>query len=99
MTAAVIVRVVVRVRLHIIRNERIENVGKSQSCMVSKLRIICKQIVRGEEARAGELGGAATQPRTGDREEQLRRGLVVVPRDSSIHTAALRSQIATRIVR
>ena len=34
-----------RVRLHIIRNERIENVGKSQSCMISKLRIICKQIV------------------------------------------------------
>ena len=32
-------------RLHIIRNERIENVGKSQSCMISKLRIICKQIV------------------------------------------------------
>ena len=36
---------VLRVRLHIIRNERIENVGKSQSCMVSKLRIICKQTV------------------------------------------------------
>ena len=34
-----------RVRLHIIRNGRIENVGKSQSCMVSKLRIICKQTV------------------------------------------------------
>ena len=32
-------------RLHIIRNERIENVGKSQSCMVPKLRIICKQTV------------------------------------------------------
>ena len=31
--------------MHIIRNARIENVGKSQSCMVSKLRIICKQIV------------------------------------------------------
>ena len=34
-----------RVRLHIIRNERIENVGKSQPCMVSKVRIICKQTV------------------------------------------------------
>ena len=33
----------VRVRLHIIRNVRIENSGKYQSCMVSKLRIICKQ--------------------------------------------------------
>ena len=29
-----------QVRFHIIRNARIENVGKSQSCMVSKLRII-----------------------------------------------------------
>ena len=35
----------VRVRLHIIRNEIMENVGKSQSCMVSKLRIIWKQTV------------------------------------------------------
>ena len=35
----------VRVRLHIIRNACIENVGKSQSCMVSKLRIIWKQTV------------------------------------------------------
>ena len=34
------------VRFHIIRNARIENVGKSQSCMVSKLRIIWKQIRR-----------------------------------------------------
>ena len=35
----------VRVRFHIIRNARIENVGKSQSCMVSKLRMIWKQTV------------------------------------------------------
>ena len=39
-----------QVRFHIIRNARIENVGKSQSCMVSKLRVIWKQ---GEEAAAG----------------------------------------------
>ena len=39
------VRAALRVRVHIIRNARIENVGKSQSCMVSKLRIICKQTV------------------------------------------------------
>ena len=32
-------------RFHIIRNARIENVGKSQSCMVSKLRIVWKQTV------------------------------------------------------
>ena len=35
----------VRVRFHIIRNARIYNVGKFQSCMVSKLRIIWKQTV------------------------------------------------------
>ena len=35
-----------RVRFHIIRNGRIDNVGKSQSCMVSKLRIIWKQTVK-----------------------------------------------------
>ena len=29
-----------KVRLHIIRSARIENVGESQSCMFSKLRII-----------------------------------------------------------
>ena len=35
------------VRVHIIRHARIENVGKSQSCMVSKLPIIWKQTVAG----------------------------------------------------
>ena len=35
----------VRVRFHIIRNALIENVGKYQSCMVSKLRIIWKERV------------------------------------------------------
>ena len=35
----------VRVRFHIIGNACIENVGKSQSCMVSKLPIIWKQTV------------------------------------------------------
>ena len=34
-----------RVRFHIIRNACIEYVGKYQSCMVSKLRIIWKQTV------------------------------------------------------
>ena len=38
---------VLRARFHRIRNARIENVGKSQSCMVSKLRIIWKQTVGG----------------------------------------------------
>ena len=36
----------VRVRLHIIGNVRIKNVGKSKSCMVSNLPTICKQTVR-----------------------------------------------------
>ena len=39
-----------RVRFHIIRNEQIENVGKSQSCMVSK-RIIWKQTVEAPTPR------------------------------------------------
>ena len=38
-----IVQDFLRVRLKIIRNARIENAGKYQSCMVSKLWIICKQ--------------------------------------------------------
>ena len=33
-------------RSHIIGNEIIENVGKSQSCMFSKLPIICEQTVQ-----------------------------------------------------
>ena len=42
----------VRVRFNIIRNARIESVCKSQSCMVSKLRIMLFQ----ERTRAEELG-------------------------------------------
>ena len=42
-----------RVRFHIIRNACIETVGKSQSCMVSKVRMIWKQTVRGDAARGG----------------------------------------------
>ena len=45
---------VLRVRFHIIRNERIENVGKYQSCMVSKVRIIWKQTVHVERLQDGE---------------------------------------------
>ena len=44
-----------RVRFHIIRNARIENVGKSQSCMVSKLRIIWKQTVEPGHCPSGSL--------------------------------------------
>ena len=43
-----------RVRFHIIRNARIENVGTSQSCMVSKLRIIWKQTVENRAPMAVE---------------------------------------------
>ena len=45
----------VRVRFHIIRNACIENVGKSQSCMVSKLRIVWKQTVVPWAAAVGLL--------------------------------------------
>ena len=44
-TAYVALVEVIRVRFHIIRNARIENVGIYQSCMVSKLRFIWKQTV------------------------------------------------------
>ena len=44
-TAALPTLHLLRVRFHIIRKVRIENVGKYQSCMVSKLRIIWKQTV------------------------------------------------------
>eukprot|EP01048_Picozoa_sp_COSAG05_P007208 COSAG05_NODE_502_length_9214_cov_3.816676_9_plen_106_part_00 len=40
-------------RFHIIRNARIENVGKSQSCMVSKLRFMWKQTVSRRTAARG----------------------------------------------
>ena len=52
---------VVRVRFHIIRNACIENIGKSESCMVSKLRIIWKQTVAGEfsEEDEEEMGNLA----------------------------------------
>ena len=35
----------IRVRPHIIGDESIETVGKSQPCMVSELPIICEQTV------------------------------------------------------
>ena len=44
--------IAIRVRCHIIRHAHMENVGKSQSCMVSKLRIIWKQT-----AVEGRMGG------------------------------------------
>ena len=47
----------IRVRFHIIRNACTENVGKSQSCMVSKLRItLCKGSRRVEFSRKASIG-------------------------------------------
>ena len=46
----------IRVRFQIIGNARIENVGKSQSCMVSKLRIVWKQTVIEEQTRSSATG-------------------------------------------
>ena len=42
-----------RVRLRIIRNARIKNVCKYESCMVSKLRIIFKRTVHWQRRTAG----------------------------------------------
>ena len=47
----------IRVRFHIIRNACIENVGKSQSCMLSKLRIIWKQTVGPAKTAGARAGG------------------------------------------
>ena len=49
----------VRVRFHIIRNACIENVGKYQSCMVSKVRIIRKQTVVGALTSENLLRGSS----------------------------------------
>ena len=54
----------VRVRFHIIRNARIENVGQSQSCMVSNLRIIRKQTVGGHPTTTGSWHMGETLPTT-----------------------------------
>ena len=59
------VRQLLRVRLKIIRNARIENVGKYQSCMVSKLRIICKQTVLGLWSGGGQSTQRMVSSRTG----------------------------------
>ena len=58
---------ILRVRLHIIRNEKIENVGKYQSCMVSKLRIICKQTVdsRGSQLAQNKMAVRAARKLVG----------------------------------
>ena len=56
-----------RVRFHIIRNARIENVGKSQSCMVSKSRMLWKQTVRlAATANSADDSGAATNAAAAD---------------------------------
>ena len=58
MRTATFVEGEVRVRFQIIGNARIENVGKYQSCMVSKLPIIWKQTVR-LRSRLQRVGGDA----------------------------------------
>ena len=49
----------VRVRFHIIGNARIKNVYKYQSCMVTKLPIICEQTVDSPTANAALSKAAA----------------------------------------
>ena len=50
---------ILRVRLHIIGNARIKNVYKYQSCMVTKLPIICEQTVDSPTANAALSKAAA----------------------------------------
>ena len=54
----------VRVRFQTIGNARIENVGKYQSCMVSKLPIIWKQTVLAESGLACKSASPKACPRT-----------------------------------
>ena len=54
----------VRVRFQIIRNARIDNVGKSQSCMISKLRIIWKQTV--QKCGSGSSSNSSSRSNSGD---------------------------------
>ena len=75
----------VRVRFHIIRNARIENVGKSQSCMVSKLPIIWKQTVLQAAASDLALGGQAL-PHLLPRVEHLDRAVGRVDVDRAVRT-------------
>ena len=58
-TGSMGVGMVIRVRFHIIRNARIENIGKSQSCMVSKLRVIWKQTVNAGGNGRGVTGATS----------------------------------------
>ena len=54
-----------RVRLRIIGNARIKNVGKSQPCMVSELLSTCKQTVVGQQqvmSQQQEEGGKRHEP-------------------------------------
>ena len=84
-------RPVLRVRLHIIRNERIENVGISQSSMVSKLRIICKLTVAGHH-HCTTLNLPVTHPHQKnamlDHEKVVQKLPFLDPRQQAIGTIA-----------
>ena len=54
--------VIIRVRFHIIRNARIENVGKSQSCMVSERRELGAIEVRTAQETCDEPGDCGLGP-------------------------------------
>ena len=73
-----------RVRFQIIRNARIDNVGESQTCMVSKLRIIWKQTVgsrallRTASSAVGTAAGRARLAFTESTERALRVRLQLI---------------------
>ena len=91
-----------QVRFLIILNARIENVGKCQSCMVSKLRIVCKQLVRVPVRFTPELPGLLA----GRQEPTLTAGHHMVPPPTwgqalvaaTLHreTAAMKARLAKK---
>ena len=73
-----------RVRFQIIGNARIENVGKSQSCMVSKLPIIWKQTVLRTTAAVCELVGVHSGKATAVPDHDRPRGVELSNRGSRL---------------
>ena len=65
----------VRVRFQIIGNALIENVGKYQSCMVSKLPIIWKQT--GPTCKYITMGSTQQEILTGRERERERESIIV----------------------
>ena len=81
----------VRVRVHIIGNAHIENVGKYQSCMVSKVRIIWKQTVD----ESGELVGGGGEAVALEGEAFAAAVASITTNDDERPDSALEEQVRT----